>query len=249
VLVVGGVLVWAQVRPVGPADYRTASSRLTSLTEALEPLQTRQAQMMDLGLLPTPEQIERAAQAQRDQLATFTDAVTGYGSTRALRDPDLKRTYDTLVTDTDTRLGPMVDDFVDHYAAVLQMVQVCAAYDAQVPSRPGDDTNQAWFDSRIVGCEQATRAASASTTFAPLVAVRQQHITDSRAAYQAYGTAVASGSLADRVGAQRAIQQAQNGIGTRNADALAAVGRANDEVFAAITGGIESIRTHCDERG
>jgi len=246
VLAVLGVVAYANLRPVGAPDYRKASSDLTSLTEALEPMMVRQGQMMDLSVTPSQEQIDKVVAAQHEQLTAFTTAVTDYGSTRALRDPDLKALYDTLTNDTTTSLTPMVTDFVDHYGAVLTMVQACTAYDQAWPTIPEKGTNQAWFDSRITSCEKAVETAGASTTFAPLVKVRADHIAAARAAYKAYGEADAKGDEKARLAAQSAISKAQLGIGTRMGQATTAVAEANDKVFAAITADITALGTYCD---
>lgn len=246
VLVVVGILVYANVRPVGAPDYRKASSDLTSLTEPLAPMVVRQNQMMDLSVTPSQEQIAKVVAAQHEQLATFTTAVTEYGNTRALRDPELKKLYDTLASDTTGSLTPMVTNFVDTYGAVLEMVHSCTLYDEAWPTRPEPGTDQAWFDSRIGACEKAVQAAGTATSFAPLVKVRAEHITASRAAYKSYGEADAKGDSAARLAAQSAIAKAQLGIGSRMAAAVTQVGEANDAIFTTIETDIAAIKTYCD---
>lgn len=245
VLIVGGLVAWTQLRPVGAGDYRKAGNDATALTEDLTPIVTRQSQMMDLSLLPTPEQIERAAQSQRDQLATFRTGVDELGDLHGMRDPELKKLQEQLLTTTDDRLSPMVEDFVTHYAAVMQMQQICSEYDKNEPTRPVDGADQAWFDGKIEQCEQATKEAAKSTVFTPFVDVRQKHITDSRAAYQEYGEATTDDA---RLAAQSKIGKAQAGIETRGKEGLRKVAEANDAVFAEVTAGIDAITTYTDQQ-
>lgn len=248
VVIVGGVIAYAMLRPVGAPDYRKANSDLSTLTEPLAPLLVRQNQMMDLSLTPTQDQIDKAAAAQRAQLAAFSTAVTDYGSTRALRDPALKQLYDTLAADTKDKLAPMVNDFVDHYGVVLTMVHTCTQYDQSWPTTPEQGTNQAWFDSRIAACEKAVQAAGVSASFAPLVKVRADHITASRAAYLAYGEAAAKGDQTAVQAAQSAIAKAQLGIGTRMADATTQVAKANEAIYTGIDSDIAAIKNYCEQR-
>lgn len=244
VLAVGGLVAWSQLRPVSAADYRKAGNDVTALTEDLTPIVTRQSQMMDLSLLPTPEQIENAAQAQRDQVATFREGVVALGDLHGMRDSELKALQEQLLTTTDDKLSPMVEDFVSNYAAVLQMQQVCQEYDKNAPTRPAEDADQAWFDGKIEQCEKATEKAAKSTVFAPFVKVRQQHIADSRAAYKSYGEATTDEA---RLAAQSKIGQAQAGIETRGKEGLQKVSEASDAVFAEVTGGIDAIKAYTDE--
>src|SRR5699024_420472 len=61
VLVVGGLVAWTQLRPVNSSDYSKVGNDASALKDELTPIVTRQSQMMDLSLLPTPEQVDRAA--------------------------------------------------------------------------------------------------------------------------------------------------------------------------------------------
>ena len=245
VLIVGGLVAWSQLRPVSSSDYSKAGNDATALSEDLTPVITRQSQMMDLSLLPTPEQIEQAAQAQRDQLETFRSGVVELGDLHGMRDAELKKLQEQLLTTTNDTLTPMVEDFVGHYAAVLQMEQVCSEYDKNAPTRPVDGADQAWFDGKIEQCEKATTEAAKSTVFKPFVEVRQKHIADSRAAYKEYGEAATDDA---RLAAQSKIGKAQAGIQTRGKEGLQKVADANDAVFAEVTGGIDAIKAYTDEQ-
>src|SRR5699024_4733870 len=134
-------------------------------------------------------------------------------------------------------------DFLTHYAAVLQMQQVCSEYDKNVPTRPVDGADQAWFDGKIEQCEKATTAAATSTVFKPFVEVRQQHIADSRAAYKAYGDATTDEA---RLAAQSKIGKAQAGIQTRGKQALQQVAETNNAVFDEVSAGIDAITAYTD---
>src|SRR5699024_83472 len=244
VLVVGGLVAWTQLRPVNSSDYSKVGNDASALKDELTPIVTRQSQMMDLSLLPTPEQVDRAAQAQRDQVATFRSDVVELGKLHGMGDPELQQLQEQLLATTDDQLTPMVEDFVTHYAAVLRMHQVCTEYDKNAPTRPVDGADRAWFDDKIEQCEKATEEAAKSTVFQPFVEVRQQHITDSRAGYQAYGEATTDEA---RLAAQSTIGRAQNGIQTRGKEGLQQVVEANNAVFAEVEDGITAITAYTDQ--
>lgn len=124
------------------------------------------------------------------------------------------------------------------------MHQVCTEYDKNAPSRPVDGADQAWFDARIEQCEKATEEAAKSTVFQPFVKVRQQHIADSRAGYQAYGEATTDEA---RLAAQSTIGRAQNGIQTRGKEGLQKVIEANNAVFAEVDARITAITTYTEQ--
>ncbi|MFW6597303.1 hypothetical protein ACQBAU_04740 [Propionibacteriaceae bacterium Y2011] len=247
-LAVGGLVAYANLRPVNAADYRVAQGDLEGLTLALEPLVNRQSQMLDLSTDPTPEQIEAAGQAQRDQLKAFSDAVDAYGDVRAMKDPEMERLHQRLVTTRDEELAPMVNDFVDNYAAVSTMVKACETFDASLPTQPPGDADRAWFDAQVAACEEAVTAAAASTIFAPLVKVRQDQIAAMRVGYEEYGAAVGKGDLEAETAAQEKIGKAQVGIGTRMARGLEGVSSIAHHTFVAVDIDIAEIDTYCTDK-